>query len=42
MATLEQRFKAFLKLGDFFGNFTKTSSDNLSLADDNNEWYQKI
>ena len=42
MATLEQRFKAFIKLGDFFRNFARTSSENLSFADDNNEWYQKF
>jgi hypothetical protein len=42
MATLEQRFNAFIKLGEFFGNFIKTSSDNLSLVDDNKEWHQKF
>ncbi len=42
MATLEQRFKAFVKLGEFFINFTKTSSDNLSFVDDSDEWYSNF
>jgi len=42
MATLEQRFKAFVKLGEFFINFTKTSSDNLSSVDDSDEWYSNF
>ncbi len=42
MATLEQRFKAFVKLGEFFRNFTKTSSDNLSSVDNSNEWNSKF
>ena len=42
MATLEQRFKAFVKLGEFFRNFTKTSSDNLSSVNDSDQWYSNF
>lgn len=42
MATLEQRFKAFVKLGEFLRNFTKISSDNLSSVDDSDEWYSNF
>ena len=42
MVTLEQRFNAFIKLGEFFRNFTKTSSDNLSSADVSDEWYSNF
>ena len=42
MATLDQRFKAFVKLGEFLRRFTKDSMDNLGSSDDWNEWHQKL
>lgn len=42
MATLDQRFKAFIKLGEFLRRFTKDSMDNLGSSDDWNQWHQKL
>lgn len=42
MATLDQRFNAFVKLGEFLRSFTKTSMDNLDSSDDRNEWHLKF
>ncbi|WP_297691515.1 acyl-CoA reductase [uncultured Eudoraea sp.] len=38
MATLDQRLNAFVKLGEFLRNFTKTSLANSGSADESNEW----
>ena len=42
MPTLDQRFIAFVKLGEFLRSFTNTSMDNLYSSDDWNEWHQKL
>jgi hypothetical protein len=42
MATPEQRFKAFVKLGDFLRDFTSTSSDLLKSDDNTSEWHSKF
>ena len=42
MATLDQRFNAFVKLGDFLRSFTKTLPDNSGSPDKRNDWYLKF
>jgi hypothetical protein len=42
MATLDQRFNAFVKLGEFLRNFAKTSLANSGSADESNEWHLRF
>jgi len=42
MATLDQRFNAFVKLGEFIKGYTQNSLANLGSVDDSNGWYPKF
>lgn len=42
MATLDQRFNAFVKLGEFLRSFTKTSLVNSGAAEERNEWHLRF
>ncbi|MBT8182716.1 MAG: acyl-CoA reductase, partial [Eudoraea sp.] len=42
MATLDQRFNAFVKLGEFLRNFAEISLANSGSADESNEWHLRF
>jgi len=42
MATQDQRFNAFVKLGEFLRSFTKTSLANSGTSDESNEWHLRF